>query len=71
MGGQMNVYEVIGREDDPIYSRLTKLQENDEIQIDELRIRKTDKFYEVENADLHEGFKTVERCYEFISSNVF
>ncbi|MBM7607556.1 alpha/beta superfamily hydrolase [Lysinibacillus composti] len=71
MGGQMNVYEVIGREDDPVYNLLTNLQENDEIQIDELRIRKTDKFYEVENDDLHEGFKTIERCYEFISSNVF
>lgn len=67
----MNVYEVIGREDDPVYNLLTNLQENDEIQIDELRIRKTDKFYEVENDDLHEGFKTIERCYEFISSNVF
>ncbi|MDM5333419.1 hypothetical protein QUF56_09290 [Ureibacillus composti] len=71
MGGQMNVYEVIGREDDPVYNLLTNLQENDEIEIDELRIRKTDKFYEVENDDLHEGFKTIDRCYEFISSNVF
>lgn len=67
----MNVYEVIGREDDPVYNLLTNLQENDEIEIDELRIRKTDKFYEVENDDLHEGFKTIDRCYEFISSNVF
>ncbi|RNC98255.1 hypothetical protein [Lysinibacillus halotolerans] len=67
---QMNLYEVLGLEDDPVYRKINSLKENDEVKIESFNIRKTDKFYEVENEELHEGFKTKEKCYSFISSKL-
>lgn len=64
----LNIYEIIGLDDDPIYSKLDKLQVDDEVQIEHHIVRKTDKFYEVENGELHEGFKDKINCYRFLST---
>lgn len=67
---QMNLYEVLGLDDDPVYQLIDRLKENEEIEVDSYFIRNTGKFYEVENEELHEGFKTKEKCYSFISSKL-
>lgn len=66
----MNLYEVLGLESDPVYKKINGLKENEEVKIESFNIRKTDKFYEVENEEFHEGFKTKEKCYSFISSKL-
>ncbi|WP_413362269.1 hypothetical protein [Lysinibacillus sp. 3P01SB] len=63
----INIYEIIGLQDDPIYQRLEQLQLDEEIQIEDHIVRLTDKFYEVENEDVHLGFKDKLCCYEFLS----
>ncbi|MFL0507108.1 hypothetical protein ACH0B5_15310 [Ureibacillus sp. 179-F W5.1 NHS] len=70
MLSQMNLYEVLGLESDPVYKKINGLKENEEVKIESFNIRKTDKFYEVESEELHEGFKTKEKCYFFISSKL-
>ncbi len=65
---QMNLYEVIGLDDDPVYQLIDRLKENEEIKVETFNIRKTEKFYEVENDNFHEGFKTKIKCYSFVSS---
>lgn len=70
MVNQMNLYEILGLDNDPVYQLINSLKENEEVEIDSFQIRKTDKFYEVENEELHEGFKTKEKCYSFISSKL-
>lgn len=66
----MNLYEVLGLEDDPVYKKINSLKENQVVKIESFNIRKTEKFYEVENEEIHEGFKTKEKCYSFISSKL-
>lgn len=63
----VNIYEIIGLQDDPIYRSLEQLQIYEEIQIDNHTVRLTDKFYEVENEEIHLGFKDKLCCYKFLS----
>lgn len=53
---------------DSVYMALNQLSENDEILIDKYTIRKTDKFYEIENGDLHECFSEKDECYQFLNN---
>lgn len=67
---QTNLYEFTSLNDDPVFNRIKNLDIGQEIQIEAFNVRKTDKFYEVESEELHEGFKSLVRCYSFISSNI-
>lgn len=64
----VNIYEIIGVTIDPVYMAINQLWENDEILIDKYIIRKTNKFYEIENRDLHECFSEKEECYQFLNN---
>ncbi|MFJ5766845.1 hypothetical protein ACIP9C_15955 [Lysinibacillus sp. NPDC093210] len=64
----VNIYDIIGVSIDPIYEALNRLCENEEILIGKYTIRKTNKFYEIENKNLHECFKEKENCYQFLSN---
>ena len=64
----VNIYEIIGTSFDSIYMALHQLSNNAEIVIDKYTIRKTDKFYEIENGDLHECFSEKEKCYQFLNN---
>jgi len=63
----VNIYEIIGLQGDTIYRRIEQLQLNEKIQIEEPKVRLTDKFYEVENEDVHLDFKDKLCCYQFFS----
>lgn len=67
---QTNLYEFLGLSNDPLFNQIERLGEGEEIRIDSFNIRKTNKFYEVENDEIHEGFKTLSKCYSFICSNL-
>lgn len=66
----VNIYEIIGVSLDPIYQALNQLHDDQEILIGKHTIRKTAKFYEIENDRLHECFKEKERCYQVLSNLV-
>ena len=68
--GNVNIYEIIGVSNDPMYEALNQLADNDEILISNYTIRKTPKFYEIENKHLHECFKDKEDCYQFLSKSL-
>ena len=63
----VTMYEIIGVSIDPIYEALKQLSENEEILIGKYKIRKTAKFYEIENHNVHECFKEKEACYQFLN----
>lgn len=67
---QTNLYDFLDLRDDPVFNQIESLNDGEEIQIDSFYIRKTEKFYEVENEEIHEGFKTIRKCYSFICSNL-
>lgn len=62
----VNIYEIIGFSIDPIYEALTQLIDNEEVVIGKFTIRKTTKFYEIENINVHECFKEKDCCYQFL-----
>ena len=66
--GNVNIYDIIGTSADPIYMLLEQLKVNEEIIIGRHIIRKTEKFYEIENDDLHEGFRVLDSCYQFLDN---
>lgn len=65
---QTTLYEFLELTEDPVFNQIEKLRTGEEIQIESFNVRKTEKFYEVENDDVHEGFRTKEKCYSFIIS---
>jgi len=68
---QTSLFDFSSCDDDPIYSKLSLLEENEELDLREIKITRTDKFYEVEKSDeFHEGFKKIMDCYRFINANL-
>lgn len=65
---QLNIYDVTNLLDDPIYQQLKNLNIDEEIQVENLIIRRTQRFYEIENNYIHEGFVELEKCYQFLST---
>lgn len=67
---QMNLFNFI-KYDDPIFIKIRRLKENEEIVIDEsLGIKATlnwNGIYEAVSEEFHESFSDYEKCYEFIS----
>lgn len=63
----LNIYEILGIQHDPVYCGLQRLKVNEEMKMGKHIIRRTDKFYEIENDSLHEGFAELDHCYEFLS----
>lgn len=68
--GQLNIYNMLGLSNDPVFTLIEQLRINDEIQIENLTVKKTIKFYEIENDDLHELFGDKEKCYTFIDKYI-
>lgn len=65
---QLNIYEVTSLLEDPIYKQLENLNINDDILLENIMVRRTQRFYEIENDEIHEGFIELEKCYQFINS---
>lgn len=62
----MNLFEVLGVEADPVYQKIANLQLGDAIEIDGIQVR-LHKFYEIENDYEHTPFKTLISCYRHVS----
>lgn len=62
----MNLFEELGIESDPVYQKIANLQTGDVIEIDGIQIRRH-KFYEIENEYEHTPFKTLISCYRHVS----
>lgn len=65
---QLNIYDVTNLLDDPIYQQLQNFNIDEEIQVENFIIRRTQRFYEIENDYMHEGFMELVKCYQFLST---
>lgn len=63
----INIYELIGLESDPVYNQLSHLKKNEEIIIESNIIKLTGRFYEVMNEEVHEAFRDKISCYQFLN----
>lgn len=62
----INLFEELGVESDPVYQSIANLQTGDAIKIDGIHIRRY-KFYEIENDFEHTPFKSLISCYRHVS----
>ena len=62
----INLFEVIGVESDPVYKKVASLQVGDVIEIDGIQVRLS-KFYEVESEIEHLPFPNMMSCYRHLS----
>jgi hypothetical protein len=61
---QLNIYHTLGLHDDPIYSALTSLEHDKEVELCGYKVIKNQSgLYEVFNDEVHECFNSIEKCY--------
>lgn len=65
----VNMFEIIGIEGDPLYEQLQQMSEEYPVQVEGFIVSK-DKYYEVLNDEVHVGFKDLKSCYQFLSNIV-
>ena len=62
----ISIFEFLGVDEDILYVALQQLQIGDTELMQGYEIRRTDKFYEIENDVEHLGFRTIEECYRYL-----
>ncbi|KOS60881.1 hypothetical protein FJQ98_20585 [Lysinibacillus agricola] len=70
---QLNIFDCDTniQQNDWIFQRLEALQIERTLNVGELKISRTERFYVVEKeAEFEEVFRNIERCYEFINQNL-
>lgn len=64
---QINVYELLGNNIDPIYEKLSRLQKGETIELDDMRVTLNEfGLYELSGDSLHECFQDLMKCYQFV-----
>lgn len=61
---------MLGLANDPVFTLIDRLDTNDETRINCLIVKRTSKFYEVENDSVHESFSDAEKCYQFVDTYI-
>ena len=64
----ISIFDFIGSTEDDLYIRLQEIQIGERIVAKGYEVRLTDKFYEIENAYEHLGFKTLDDCYKYLNT---
>lgn len=68
---QTSLFDFTSCREDHIYLQLQDLKQDGELDLYELKVKRTDKFYEVEKTnEFHEGFREMIECYRFINSKL-
>lgn len=61
----INMFEIIGVEGDPLYAQLQQVSEEHPVQIENFKVSKA-KYFEVSNDEIHVGFNDLDGCYQFL-----
>lgn len=66
---QLNIFDVVGLSNDPVYTEIEKLKIDEETSIGGYHIyRNNIGWYEIENEEIHELKTEFEDCYRFLDS---
>ena len=65
----VNMFEIIGLELDPLYKQLQLVSEEHPVQVEGFTVSKA-KYFEVYNDEVHLGFHDLTSCYHFLSNAV-
>ena len=59
----MNIYEIVGLEQDPVFQVLKDMQVDDTRSYMGFEVRRSNKFYELESKTHLDYYRTEEECY--------
>ena len=65
----MNLFEFVGVDSDPVYQAVSNLQTGEVFEIDNIKITRS-KFYELESAIEHVPFSDMLSCYHYLSDRL-
>ncbi len=65
---QINLYDYLGVEDDPIYIMLSRLKNGYTVVFEDVHVTKNDfGLFELASNQLHEVFSDIRSCYKYVS----
>ncbi|MEN2465938.1 hypothetical protein [Ornithinibacillus sp. JPR2-1] len=68
---QTMIYDYLGLDADPFYLKLKQLKKGNQIKLGSLIVHLNNLgIYEVSSNDIHEGFKNITECYQFVLKNM-
>lgn len=66
---QMNIFNYFGAETDPIHQKISSLEQGDSVYLGHYEITLNHQgIYEISSEGIHEGFGSVEKCYDFFQA---
>ena len=65
----MNLFEFVGMESDPVYQAVATLQVGETVSIESIQISRF-KFYEIESTIEHVPFSDMLSCYRYLSDRL-
>lgn len=64
---QTMIYDYLGRSDDPLFERLSKLEKGQRVILNNAEIvMNIFGLYEIETDEIHEGFSNISDCYNYL-----
>lgn len=68
---QVMIYEYLGRDDDPVYKKISNLNKGETIVLDEMNLSLNSfGLYEISTENEHECFSDMMECYQFINDSL-
>lgn len=66
--GQMNLYDYLHKENDPLYKGLAELKAGKTVTISDIEVTlNVFGVYEVSHDQVHDAFSSIEECYRFLN----
>ncbi|MGE7770923.1 hypothetical protein ACQKMK_10340 [Viridibacillus arvi] len=65
---QISIFTLNGLSEDPLLTKIEQLQVGEYIMIQNYMVERTNKFYEIQNNEVHECFHTTQECCNYIDN---
>ncbi|MGE7622892.1 hypothetical protein ACQKMD_07485 [Viridibacillus sp. NPDC096237] len=70
MAEQISIFTLNGFSEDPLFEKIVQLQVGEHVIIQNFKVARTNKFYEIQNDEIHECFHNPQECCNYIDRNL-
>ncbi|MEX3624907.1 hypothetical protein [Viridibacillus arvi] len=70
MTKQLSIFSLNGFSEDPLFEKIEQIQVGEYINIENFKVERTVKFYEIQNGEIHECFRNSRDCCDYIDVNL-
>ncbi|ETT86408.1 hypothetical protein MKZ08_11380 [Viridibacillus sp. FSL R5-0477] len=68
MTEQISIFTLNGISEDPLFKKIEQLLVGEQVMIQSYMVERTNKFYEIQNDEVHECFQTTQECCNYIDN---